>query len=494
MERDEIVRPAFLSVPPHVSTAGPEAAQLAESAGLVLDLEQRLLLDTLLAEDEHGHWAAFEACVICARQNLKTVALQALALADLFLLDAHLIVWTAHLFDTAQEAFRDLVNLVDGAPHLSRQVKHVHRARGDEGIELVDGRRLNFLARSRTGGRGLSGDRVILDEAFAVSDAEMGSLLPTLSARVNSQVVYASSAGLVSSSVLRGIRDRGRAGGDPSLAYVEWCDPTPGGCIEARCGHQVGMLGCALDDLERVARANPALRRRIPVERVLAERRAMPPLEFARERLGWWDDPPVTAGTAFDVATWLRLADPDAERGRQVVFGVDVDPDRVAHVAVAWLRPDRRVQVQLAASGISALAAPDRLRQLAEQWGGQIVLGGAAGALDAELPKAHTVTSPEFAAACGRLADLLGAGQLRHGNQPELNEAVRTARWRTASEAGVRSLQLRDAPSVGPLAAVVRALHGLLVLPKPPPPKPISEKARRGGERDDMVDLATMEF
>ena len=60
----------------------------------------------------------------------------------------------------------------------------------------------------------------------------MGALLPTLTTRPMAQVVYASSAGGLDAAVLRGIRDSGRAGNKPRLAYLEWCDPDP----PAYCG------------------------------------------------------------------------------------------------------------------------------------------------------------------------------------------------------------------------------------------------------------------
>lgn len=330
---DTLVAPAFRCVPDHVATSGSEAADLAESAGLVLDPEQRLILDVLLAEGPGGRWAAFEAAVIMARQNGKTRGLQALAIADLFLFGADLIVWTAHLFDTAQEAFRDIVALIDGAPHLSREVKRVHRARGDEGIELRDGRRLNFLARSKTGGRGLTGDRVVLDEAFALSPSEMGSLLPTLSARPNPQVVYASSAGMVTSEVLRGIRDRGRAGGDPFLAYLEWT-ASDAACGMETCDHRFGAEGCALDDVDRWRQANPALGRRISVKHIEAERRALPVDEFARERLGWWEDP-VAGENGIPLNVWAECANRGAKPSDPVAFAVDVAPNGVSAAIVA---------------------------------------------------------------------------------------------------------------------------------------------------------------
>lgn len=77
-----LVEPAFLWQPEHVSTAGQEAAEFAELAGITLDAEQRLVLDVILAERPGGRWAALEVAVIAARQNLKTFVFQVVTLAD----------------------------------------------------------------------------------------------------------------------------------------------------------------------------------------------------------------------------------------------------------------------------------------------------------------------------------------------------------------------------------------------------------------------------
>ena len=68
---------------------------------------------------------------------MKTGTLKQGALGWMFLLDRRLIVWSAHEFSTAQEAFRDMLELVEGTPELDRKVKAVHRANGDEAIEAA---------------------------------------------------------------------------------------------------------------------------------------------------------------------------------------------------------------------------------------------------------------------------------------------------------------------------------------------------------------------
>lgn len=272
--RRKRIEPAHLWVPDHTSSAGQEAVDLAADAGLILDAEQQLAVEVVLSE-QGSKWAALEAAIVEARQNGKTVDLQAIVLAGLYLFGEELITWSAHLFPTTQEAFRDLTGLIDGRAWLSRRVKRISYANGEEAIELLGGQRVLFKARTKTGGRGLSGDRVILDEAWALGAHELGSLFPTLSARENPQAVYASSAGLVDSAHLRTIRDRGRRGGDPSLVYIEWCAPKKD-CKAAECEHRVGTPGCVLDDKKLWQQANPTLGRRITVAYVVAERRALP--------------------------------------------------------------------------------------------------------------------------------------------------------------------------------------------------------------------------
>jgi hypothetical protein len=209
----ELVEPAFRTGPEVFKTDGGDVAELCEMVGYAPDVEQRLLLDLAFAWTPEGKSAAFEMAVVCPRQNLKTGFFKQCALGWLFLTDERLVVWSAHEFPTAQEAFRDISELIDGSDMLTRRVKRIYNGNGDERVELMSGARLLFKARTKTGGRGLSGDKVILDEAFALQPGHMGALLPTLTVRPDPQVFYGSSAGLSSSDVLRKVRDRGRRGG-----------------------------------------------------------------------------------------------------------------------------------------------------------------------------------------------------------------------------------------------------------------------------------------
>jgi phage terminase large subunit-like protein len=256
--------------------SGRRALALSALAGLDLDPWQRLVLEAGLRR-RGRKWAAFEVCLIVARQNGKGTILEALELAALFLFpDVRLILHSAHEFKTAAEAFLRIRALIEDRPDFDRKVSRVRTAAGAEAIELKGGKRLRFVARSSGSGRGFTSDLVILDEAYKLGDQEMAALLPTLSARPDPQVWYTSTAGGPDSLQLGRVRQRGVAGGDPSLAFLEW---------------SADDMAYDLADRGDWARANPGLGIRIAPDYVEREMAALGPDAFARERLSIGDYP-----------------------------------------------------------------------------------------------------------------------------------------------------------------------------------------------------------
>jgi phage terminase large subunit-like protein len=471
----DLVHPAHLWIPDRVSSAGGEVVDFAATFGRVFDAEQELVVDALMSEAADGSWAALEAALIASRQNIKTFMFEGIALAKLYLFDSRLIIWSAHLFETAQESFRNLDEIVTNYDHLRKRVKTISRANGDEGIELLDGSRIKFRARSKSGGRGLSGDDVFLDEAFAVQPGHMGALIPTLSARPNPQIFYGSSAGLADSAVLRNIRDRGRKGGDPSLVYVEFCAP-PGGCVQPACEHKQDTPGCALDVVENWRQANPALGKRISVEYVAAERRALPPEEFARERMGWWDEPLGDAPISLD--KWLACVDPESRRTGSVVFGVDVSPSlRSAAVAVAGWRADGLAHGELARHepGVDWLTA--ELARMVKTHRPAAVVGHGTAQLKALVPSLDaagvTVTllsDSDMAAACSQLQSEVAEGGFRHLGDPILADALGNAASKPVGDGGWVWRRKGSEGDITPLVALNAARWGLATVPKAPVP------------------------
>ena len=482
------VPPAFLWVPEHTSIeAAQEAAELAESVGFSLYPEQRLALDALLAERD-GRWASLEACIVCARQNLKTFLFKLIALYELFVVESRLIVWTAHEFDTAMEAFRDLQEIIAGTDWMRRRVKLVRDEVGTQGntkvgIEFLNGQRIRFKARTKSGGRGLTGDVVFLDEAFALQPAHVGSLLPTMAAKSelgNPRVYYGSSAGQLQSSVLRGLRDRGREGGDPSITYVEWCAPE--GCADEQCTHLRGTPGCALDDIEKVRLANPLLERRISIEFVHTMRRSLPVEEFAREFLGWWEDP-IEGEAGIDLELWEQLGNPTASWSDEgCTLAVDVSPGHRSAAIVACGGP---LHVAHHDPG-TAWVVPALMKLDAEHHPIAIALDPAApaGALIPDLEKAgltiRSKSNPtgkivliegrDVTQACeGFLSEIVG-GTLVHRDEEALNRAVEDA-GRTVSGDSWKWSRAKSEGDISPLVAATNARF-LWVRPPAPAPRP----------------------
>lgn len=221
--------PRYRYVPLYTSSAGQDAIDLSAAAGLDLDPWQQDVITDSLGERPDGRWAATEVGLIVPRQNGKGAILEARELFGLFLdPTCKLITHTAHRFDTALDHFRRMRALIEGTPDLLAEVKDnghgidgpsgIKDSNGKESIELRDGARLNFKARSKGSGRGFSGDLVVLDEAFWLMD--LGSLVPSLSARPNPQLWLTSSAPLpqAESDRLRKMIRRGRRLAEEAMA------------------------------------------------------------------------------------------------------------------------------------------------------------------------------------------------------------------------------------------------------------------------------------
>lgn len=323
-------------------SAGQEAVELAELAGLHLDEWQAWVLEHALSEQSDGRWSAFEVVVIVPRQNGKGSILEARQLTGLFLLGERLQVHTAHEFKTCFEHFLRVVTLVESTPDLDRQVLRIRRGAGEQSIELHNGARLRFLARSGSSGRGLSGDVAYLDEAFDLTPAMMGALLPTLSARPNPQLWLTSSAPKADSLVLHRVRERGHTGTPGRLFFAEWgCERDADPRDPANWTASNPGLGIRIGDDTNTAR-----------QAIEAELEAMPLPEFLRERLGIPDDPEVDTDVEHRkfVAAWPLRAVAASESmltGLPITVAIDTSPSGNTAIAVAGLdqRGERRVEV-----------------------------------------------------------------------------------------------------------------------------------------------------
>lgn len=506
---DVRVPPAHLWVPPTaVGTYGPDAGDLMAALGRPLDAEQQLAVDAMLSYDRGGEYVSLEQGIALGRQNGKSGGvLLAVALHDLLLTAPDRVIWTAHKVQTAMEAYEDVVTLQKNYDWLGRKVLKINRTGQNKSIEFRNGARLVILARVGGNGRGQGGKRVILDEALILDPSYVQALMPTTSARPEAQITYAGSAGIRQSAVWRGVRNRGRAGGDPSLTWVEWCAPgsfDDPPCERGRkCTHQLAEPGCTYDDPAAVQAANFAYPVRITPRYIEGERRAFSQtpelvIGWAVERLGWWDDPPEEGADApITARSWAARLDQRSQQaeGEPVAVAWDVSPELAStsvslvtrradgdlHLElIKWGRGTRWLGAYLGGTGEPGSGLIERL-ELEEVWHMPSAQNGAA---LAELPEevqevCQQLTGAEVASACVRFARLVdplqpGAvagpgeddeddaeGGLWHLDDALLLAAVGGLRARKVGDGWVPT-RAESTADISPVCASIAAVHGLL--------------------------------
>jgi phage terminase large subunit-like protein len=470
--------------PDYVTTAGPEFVDLAASAGLLLDPWQQFVLTHGLGELPGGRWAATKCSCWVPRQNGKGGIIEALELGWLFLTRERLILHSAHEYKTAQEGYLRVKGLIESTPDLDRRVNRYWQANGEQGVELTrsaGGARLRFVARSRTSGRGFSGDKNILDEAQELSAQQRAAMLPTLSARPNPQEWFFGTPPDDPEAWAYGLRADGEAGA-ARMAHFDW-----GADLDVT---DAADRRRAATDRDLWYACNPSLGIRITEDFV--EDEAKPSGlgdKFAVERLGAWLPRLVDGSDVLPVGAWLALADPGSRRAGAVAFAVDVTPSRdAACIAVYGLREDGLGHAEVIDHRPGTDWVVDRLAELKRRHN-PVAIGvdakGPAGALLTALEKAGITapedagrrrhgdlaipTAPEVAAACGQFADAVRQGTLRHIGQDLLEVAVRGVKTRPLGEAWAWGRRVSTV-DISPLVAATHARWAFETAPEPSDP------------------------
>lgn len=425
----------------------------------------------MLGERIDGKWACYEFGLVAPRQNGKGSVLEARELVGLFLLEQTLLMHSAHEQATSSEHFRRVLNLIEGVPEFDRRVLKAPKGKGAEAIELRGGQRIMFKTRTLDGGRGLTGETVVLDEAMKLRRETMGTLVPTMAARSitgNPQLIYAGSAVDAEKDehgiVLARVRERALAGNSGRLGYHEYsCEgDDPSDVPDDIAGSP-----------EAWARANPGLGIRISLEYIADEREALDPRSFAVERLGigYWPDTSEDAARIITREQWAAVACHDESKWivGPKTFAVDVNPDRTwGTIGVAGQRDDRRWHTAVAErhrrTGWIIAACVDLQ---ADHPGARFVLDkrGPAANLIQDLREAGVevieVDAGDYAKACSGFFDAVANETLRYpAPQPELDAAIADARTQPLGDAWKWSRKNSTSADITPLVACTLALWG----------------------------------
>ena len=452
--------------------------------GKPLDPWQALWVCDSLGLRDDGYWSAFESALLVSRQNGKGGGTEAVELAGLFLFRDQIIMHSAHLFKTAKQSFQRLVDIINGSDWLTRRVKRIVRARGDEEIELLPkygGGRLLYFSRSGGAGRGFTGDKTIFDECAYLTIEQYQAATPTLATVPNPQIYYTGTppdedvGPMPEDAMMPSVRQRGLAAGDRIVLHEyspdkghDRADPR----VWAQCNPSLGIriqpwfLAKQLDNFTAAGK----------------------PEKYDTEHLGVWPNEGGAEWSVVSEARWLAAEDPTSQALDPVAFSIDVRPERdQSCIAAVGARSDGHLHGVVVDHRPGTDWVVGRLVELARRWSPcAISLVGTAAAYtlhpdlvqalkaDGSRLEVKVMTNREVAAAFGMTVDAIKATdsrRLRWRTNEHADALTAAVKGAVKREIGEGSAWDRASSSVdiSPLVAMTNAVHTFVSTDVPPP-------------------------
>lgn len=439
------------------TSLGLECIEFAETVlGETLDPWQRYLL--LHALEVHDGRFRFRTCLwLLSRQQGKSYLLRTVILWAMFTGRVRLVLGVAQSIGMARETWQSCIDTINALPHLRSELVKVRNVNGEQEFTLANGARYKIAANNRSSGRGLSVDLLVLDELREHRDWDGWSALSaTTAARPFALTLCTSNAGDDQSVVLNQLREGALSGRDPSLGIFEWSAPD----------------GCALDDLDAICLANPALGYgRLTLAAIQSAAATDPPSTFRTERLCQRVD---ALDNAIDAVAWKDSRDTaEIQQGARlgVCFDISIDSAH-ASLVVAEATGDGRFRVAVAKSWRDVRDVRSDLQGLLDKLNPARLAwfpsGPAAGyAPIFEARGATSLSGLAATEACMGLADLVSSRLILHNGDPLLDAQI----------SGVSKLRAGDGwrfmrRGVGHADAAYAAAGAVLMAQQLPPERP----------------------
>ncbi len=479
-------------------TAGLDALECAKIAGRENLPWQELVVTEGMAADDVGRWIAFEVCMLVARQNGKNGGIEVVEQGWMINEPGISILHTAHEFSTALESMDKLESLIRSHPLLENEIAQVRRGNGKESIRLKNGSIIRFRTRTKSGGRGFSVDRLVIDEAMIWSPASQAAIMPLLTTAANPQIWYLGSAADEETHEYCGkwasLRARALAGDDPKLLWLEWSAPEP---PEEPAARRVWR-----EDRDNWAAANPSMDYLVTEEYIADElasfRRDLDKWEVERLSVGRWP-PDIADVDVFPLDKWGALGTTSPELASVYPKAVAVDRDPVskkwavagathtnaglAHIEIGYSQLAKATEV--VEYLVSVVTEADPAVLVIDSRSPAAVLKPYL--IEAGIEPVMTNTS-ELALACEGLVEAVESGRATHSDQVVLNESVTSATKRPLP--GDRfAWDRKPGGSIVQLMAATLAHWGLLTFVSPPrssAPPMFDQSETAGAEFDDF--------
>ncbi len=420
--------------------------------------------------------------VLISRQQGKTALGVILTLYWLFIEQQRLVIGTSTIRDTAKESWRAAVTLAESSEWLRDEIDKVRAANGEETLLTTAGCRYRIQASNRRAARGMTVNRLILDELREhLTNEAVDAAVPATNAVPDAQIWALTNQGGDDSIVLRAWHAAALAyittgHGDRRLGLFEWSAPP----------------GADPTDLRALAQSCPQLGHRMDPEAILGmamRAKAAGGAELASFRTEIMCQRVSLLDPAIDPDAWLDCGADEpidlAEHRRRVALCVDVSLDGSHATLVAAAQLDGAVHVEI----VQAWTGFGCTRALREQLPAIVakvkpaVLGwypnGPAASIAAELAERKGSGWPprgvkveeirnEVASTCMGLAEVVASRQLRHPRDPLLDAHVAASVKAPRGDAWV--LGRKD--STGPIDATYGLAGAVHLARTLPPPRP----------------------
>lgn len=449
--------------------------------------------------DEYGEpvFRFRKVVLLVGRQNGKSTVMQALSLWRLFVDRCGLVIGTAQDLEVAETLWAESLDMALDVEELRDEIQiggKIERQPGRKMFQLRSRETYKVKAATRRGGRGLSGELVLLDELREHQTWDSwAAVTKTTNAKARAQIYGISNAGDASSIVLRYLRKTAHAElGDPDGINSEddveqLVDPEILDDEDADIDSGLAIFewsaepGAALTDPEALAQSNPSLGYGgMRMSTLLSDAKTDPEWVYRTEVMCQWSEGALEG--LYPAGSWEKSVDEDSQRGpdQPVALCVDVSWDRShAYVGLASWRADGDVHVELIASRagvdwvIPWLDAAERSETVRTAPVVVQAKGAPASSLIQPLTDAGRKViewgGSELGVGCGRFYDLVRAAigegtetqRVWHRSQRLLNLAAATAVPKPIGDAWV--IDRKKSPAdASPLIAVNGAAWALL--------------------------------
>lgn len=321
-----VQEPSFSAIPRHSGSEGPLACDLAAGYDMPPDPWQRKVMEGWLATLKSGKWSAGDVGISVPRQNGKNGILEFCELYMAAILGLK-ILHTAHEVKTCRKHFMRMKHYFENAgkyPELAAIVQSIRSTNGQEAIYLTNGGSIEFIARSKSSGRGFTVDVIVCDEAQELTDEQMEAMQPAISSAPsgNPMTIYAGTPTPPTSpgTVFARLHKEAHSGKSRRLCWFEW---------------GVKEIG-DVEDRKRWEATNPSLGIRLLPSVIESEVKKFSPDGFARERLGWWDET-ADRSSDIDLKNWAACRTTTPATEGYAAFCVKFSPDG-RHVSLAACR------------------------------------------------------------------------------------------------------------------------------------------------------------